>query len=731
MAGIMSPAPSELTRQAERLTWLYVLALSAVACLSILGQLLVQWSLDRQRSDSTVVNLAGRQRMLSQRLTKAALAADRVGSPEQLAAHRQEMAEVLAQWRQADAGLRRGDERLGLPGGNSHEVEQALAQLEPHLRAMAQATEALLGAEGDRQDALQRLLAHEPQFLAAMDAIVNQYEREARQRVAWLQSIERGLLLLTLAILAGEGILIFRPAVRRLRLAAGSLEESRRQLEVAKERAESASDAKSRFLATISHELRNPLQAILASLELLAPTAADAQQREHLATISSSARALLVLLNDLLDLARIEAGQLAIVQAPLDPIGLTQRTLAMVRPQALAQGLLLESDLPENPPAGLSGDEIRLQQVLLNLLTNALKFTPEGAIQVRLRQVPTGDDSERLRWEISDTGIGIAADQQQRIFDSFTQVSEPAQRKGGAGLGLAICKRLVGLMSGQIGVQSQPGAGSTFWFEVSLEKCLSLESAAPVANPPQHPEGPLRVLVVDDDPVNRKLLAQLVELLGHEVVVASGGEGALARFQETGFDAAILDWQLPDMNGGELAGQIRTAERALQRRPMPLVALSAAMERSSQDKAPFDHWLAKPVGLAELSKALGAPESLSVARQVDAARWTAALARLGGRRDFLANLARAYCRGLPALLEELRAAAAAENRPAEVARLAHLLAGQGSNFDAPALAAAARSVEDRAEANVLSPQLVSQLETHCQRLADELEHWLAEPSASV
>lgn len=433
------------------------------------------------------------------------------------------------------------------------------------------------------------------------------------------------------------------------------------------------------------------------------------------------------MLNDLLDLARIEAGQLAIVTAPLDPIGLTRRLVALVRPEALARGLSLEDCRPDRLPAGLAGDEIRLQQVLLNLLTNALKFTPAGAVRVRLLNLPTASGAVRLRWEVSDTGIGIAADQLQRIFDPFTQVAEPVWRKGGAGLGLAICKRLVALMSGEMGVESRLGAGSTFWFEIPLAKSPAGETGDPPAAHPQRSLHPLRVLVVDDDPVNRKLLAQLVTALGHQAVAACGGEVALLSFSELPFDAAILDWQMPDMNGGELARRIRALERMFQRERTLLIALSAALEPGSDRATDFDGWLSKPIGQEQLSAVLRLAKKPADHRPDNANRWTPVLDRLGGRHDLLAALARNYCQGLPALLGELRAAAA-QHRMADVARLAHLLAGQGSNFDAPALVSAARSLEEATLTNVLTPAVVGGLETKCQRLSAELDLWLAEPS---
>jgi signal transduction histidine kinase/CheY-like chemotaxis protein len=723
----MTFKPSDLSPHAVRLTRLYILALSAVACLSILGQLLVQWSLDRQLSDSTVINLAGRQRMLSQRLTKAALAFQRASSLEELAKRSAEMNLAILELRRADDGLRQGNKLLGLPGRNSAEIQQMLARIQPHFVAIQDATGKLLSGNSDSAAAIDQLLAHEPKFLAHMDEIVAQYELEARQRVSWLKRIETSLLLLTLLVLTCEGLLIFRPAIRRLRLATTAVEESRQQLETAKQLADSANEAKSQFLGTISHELRNPLQAIVGSVDLASQATDSDERQEHLAVISTAARTLLALFNDLLDLARIEAGQLSIVSSPFDAVRLTERTLAMVRSQADARGLELDWHCSAAPSRGLSGDEIRIQQVLLNLLTNALKFTSNGTVSVRLSPLCENSEVATLRWEVRDTGIGIPDSHQTAIFDRFTQVPGVLTPQGGAGLGLAICKRLVTLMQGEIGVDSKLGVGSTFWFELPLAKSFPAQPAA--CDPYESAAIPQsrHVLLVDDDPVNRTLLSQLVESLGHAVVTASNGEDAITKYRERPFDVAILDWQMPGMNGGELAAKLRSMPHESNRPPTSIIALSASLERKqAQDanRSSFDRWLTKPVSLAELAILLGTVEEKPDCRETPDSRWSQPLHRLGGRSELLSQLAQSWSANLPDLLHQLQSAAHQKNTR-ELARLAHLISGQASIFAAHELASLAKSLERQATAPNLDPSLLTTLEAHCQKLNAELQPWLA------
>ena len=681
----------DVTAQASRLRRLYIFALSAVACLSILGQCLVQWSLQRQLSDSTVVNVAGRQRMLSQALTKAALALRQPLSAADEAGRRREIETIVEQWSRAQRGLASGDAGLRLPGRNSDAISAKLQDLQPNFAAMVAAAETILREQQPGDTALTELLTHEPQFLAAMDSVVETYEREARERVDLLRTIEIGLLVLTLLVLVGEGLFVFRPAVQRLHIAAD-------ELAVAKRRAEAASEAKSRFLATMSHELRNPLQAVLGSAELAAEST-DAERRLHLETITAAGRSLLGLLNDLLDTARIEAGKLEIVIAPLQPRRIVHEAVAMVEPAAAERNLSLRFTVADDVPRWIAGDELRLKQVLLNLLGNAIKFTAQGSVSVALTS-----DQANLRFEVRDTGRGISPDEQAKIFAPFTQLHD-SDRPAGVGLGLSVCRRLVELMHGQIGVTSTPGEGSVFWFMAPL--AISAEPppvALPTATQTQ------AVLIVDDDPVNRRLVVELVQRLGCSATAVGGGEEALQRLREQPFQVVLLDWQMPGMNGGDLARSILADARAAGRSPPRLIALSAAVIPTVEAADVFERWLTKPVGSAELAAVL------ADARHAEPDRWSAAIQRLGGRRDLFLRLGRDFAAGLPAILADLQSAANGHNM-VEVSRLAHLLAGQAAVFSANELNASARALEDAAEAGDLSPVLLTTVVEQSEDLA--------------
>lgn len=688
-----------LAIRTSRLTWLYVAALTSVALLSLTGQLLVQRSLHRQSGDSTVVNIAGRQRMLSQRLTKAVLAWNQAPSAAEQVVWAAEIRETLALWKSSHAGLQRGDAALQLAPHTSAVVAAQFAELEPIFQEMVAAVTQFTSApEGDRPQLLAQLLRAEPKFLSGMDAIVFQLDREAQARVATLQRIEWVLLSLTLLVLAIEGWFVFRPAVQSVRVAAAVLVESEEQLRLAKEAAESASEQKTRFLATLSHELRNPLHAILGNLELVTDTALTKAQREHLSTVDNSARSLLGLVNDLLDLACIQAGQLRVTAAACDLGALSQRCVAMMEPLAERRGLQLNLQLLDEPLT-IAADPLRVQQILLNLLGNAVKFTASGWITLRVSQV----NAQTVRLEVSDTGPGIPADLQQTIFAAFAQVDGSTRREhAGVGLGLAISAGLVELLQGQIGVESKVGQGSRFWVELPSGDVTAL--ATPVAEQRSRPAR-LRVLVAEDDAVNRRLLGDFLQVLGHDAILAEDGRVALEEFKAGAWDCVLLDWHMPQLDGLELAQAIRDWERAQALPRVPLLAISAAGAIAAEAEARvagIDALLLKPLSLEQLRQALGAlpvaPASSPPRAAAAATRFAGSLARMQGKRDLFCDVAALFLEQLPQELSQVQRLTE-RGQFGDLARAAHLLRGQAVNFDSVELVQATSELETGAAAS--------------------------------
>lgn len=495
-------------------------------------------------------------------------------------------------------------------------------------------------------------------------------------------------------VVAVTAIAARRATVRQMAettAAAVALRQQTIELEQTHARVLAASNAKSQFLGTMSHELRTPLNGVLGMASLLLDSPLDARQRELVRTLHDSGEALLGILNDVLDTAKLELGRMDIASEPFDLRACIGQVVALFAPVAEARGLSVTVRVDDAVPSVVRGDDVRLRQMLSNLIGNAVKFTERGRVAVRVtRDAGTADG---VRIEVVDSGIGIPEDRLELIFAPFTQADATTTRRfGGTGLGLTIVRDLATRMNGRVWATSRPGAGSTFTLVLPLPSSAPrppLPEQAPTPAP-EGPTPPLRVLVVDDQAVNLQVVRLMLEQAGHAVDVVDGGAAAVALARRRLYDVVLTDVHMPDMDGFEVSRGIREALSPAWQPYIVALTANAFHERVQAYADAGMDFLAKPVRPASLNAVLSRADASRVA--VDGAS-AAAFRRLGAGDPAVPRGAlEAFFDSTEALVGRVARAREARDLP-ELARASHAIAGNAAGVGAFGLARAAAATE--------------------------------------
>ena len=594
------------------------LLLASVGC----TQAVIQYSISIQKQDARVINISGRQRMLSQNISKnALLVKTKLENQEDAQVEQKNLKALTQEWQKAHYALKFRDKKSGLKGKNSPSILMLFDSIQFYFDEIYISSIGISTSTSEKLvvEKVASILKEEQGFLHLMNQIVFQYDRESSRKLKNLQFIEIGMGLITIFIILLEVGLIFQPMIQQLlqqnkdiRSKNKDLEASNKVLQekenlileqanemkqknddlyIAKKAAEAAALSKANFLSSMSHEIRTPMNGVLGITNILLEENPTETQKEHLQMLKYSAENLLNIINDILDYSKIESGKLRIEHIPFDIHEVLQNVKKLFQKQAEEKNLDLFLEIDKKLPQFVNGDPYRLNQIFINLIGNAIKFTSTGSVQL-ISEVYTIDDNQvRLTFKIKDTGIGIPPEKHKNIFESFSQADSSTNRiYGGTGLGLAITKKLVGLMGGEIKLDSTVGVGSTFSFTLdfsTVKKVSRKKKRKPsIRKRSLYYEGVRKILIVDDNLLNLSVGRKFLKYWDLECDFAPNGAEAIKLIRENDYQLILMDLEMPIMDGFKAVERIRQfEEKKYQSDQLPIIALTASAVAEIRQKA--------------------------------------------------------------------------------------------------------------------------------------------------